>query len=127
MIQPSITRTVEIKQPVSGAEIKDALRKVASETNGRYVERLISDHDGTQTWNIGIVGRDPHEDIDIRTGFKGYTGLGCLAVRFDQQYETVGVGSTQWSDYHGTPSKYDPQKMTEAVARVQGELEKLLN
>lgn len=127
MTQPSITRTVKIKQPVSGAEIKEALRKVASETNGKYVECLIYDHDGVQTWNLGVVGRDPHEDVNIRTGSKGYTGLGCLAVQFDQQYEVVGVGSTYWAYDHCMPSRYEPQRMINAVVRVKEGLERLLN
>ena len=127
MMQPSITRIVKINQPVSGTEIKEALRKVSSETGGRYVEHLISDHDGVQTWTIGILGKDPHEDIDIRTGYRGYTGLGCLAVQFDKQYEVVGVGSTHWYGYHDVPLSYDPHKMIEAVVRVQEGLEKLLS
>ncbi len=130
MTKPSITRTVKTNQPVSGEEIKEALRTVASETNGRYVERLISDHDGVQTWTMGIVGKDSHEDVDIRTGSKGYTGLGCLAVQFDQQYETVGVGSTDWHEYHrnqSTPSNYDSQKIIGAVVKVQEGLEKILS
>lgn len=119
-MRPEIRRTVRIQRSFTGAEITDALKNVARQVGGTYIQQLSSDHDGVQIWHVGIAGKESYGDVSLRTNQQ----LNYLAVRMDETYSAIGIGSADWHYHqHTSISEYDPQRLILEVEAVRDCLE----
>ena len=137
-----VRRTVQLKSPVTGAKIVEAVKKLSLETEvhmakqynapdkpytlpkfGAYREECLSDVDGQRMLLVGISSSYPYGNIAIRTG----EDLSITGIQLDKTYDRIGVANT--NPPMGTlvfAVGYDESSVVEAVEAVKSGLEKLL-
>ncbi len=68
MVKCKIFRTVKITKPVTGEQIINAFKKVASELKVNFVQEEACDFDDVVTYYLGFNSEYPYERAYIRTG-----------------------------------------------------------
>ncbi|MBI4016139.1 MAG: hypothetical protein HY363_00425 [Candidatus Aenigmarchaeota archaeon] len=110
-----VRRTVKLNRIVTGAQIVDALKTVASQ-RGKYMEKLLLDDDGIQTYKIGIASSI---DVAIKPAD------GSMGIILQHPYDTIKVCTDSWPGIKTCVGYYDHQ-IIEVVEKVRDGLEKVL-
>lgn len=122
-----IRRTVNIKQPVTGSQIVEAVKRLVDELklDYNYKEKLIREYDLdgdlVRTVQVGLSSGYPDKHVVIRTGER----LENKEIQSNQTYEIVGVGSVDWGGIQFAINFYEID-VVESVEEVRDGLEKLL-
>lgn len=116
-----IRRSVKLKKAVTGAEIAEALKKVATTLRSQYVEVETGDINGEKSAILGLSSHSRDADVLIRTG----KDLDETRIYFNREYTAIGVGSVHWT---GVKFKFDTYESgyIRNVELVKKELEEIL-